>query len=199
MQLIGCTGRGLAYSRRGERPRGILCGMHWGNIGSMLAGVSTIIIAVAALIRSPGALRDWRARQLAEAEAATARAENERAQAEQVALDRRRTLSGWSPGGVTTWTVTLFTDPLEMDRAKRELTSDGPTDYVVLKVDEGPGGSANRAREMRAMIDGQHFISTVPTVAEREALETGLSVLDIPSNYRREPPSVLQDRGTQPS
>jgi len=33
---------------------------HWGNIGSMLAGLSTIIIAVAALIRSPGVLRDWR-------------------------------------------------------------------------------------------------------------------------------------------
>jgi hypothetical protein len=41
---------------------------HWGNTGSMLAGLSAII-AVAALIRSPGVLRDWRARQDAEADA----------------------------------------------------------------------------------------------------------------------------------
>jgi hypothetical protein len=48
---------------------------HWGNIGSMLAGLLALIIAVAALIRSPGALRDWRTRQLVEADAARARAE----------------------------------------------------------------------------------------------------------------------------
>jgi len=45
----------------------------------MLAGLSALFIAVAALIRSPGALRDWRARQLAEADAARAHAEADRA------------------------------------------------------------------------------------------------------------------------
>lgn len=51
---------------------GTLGGMQWhrGNIGSMLAPLPALIIAVAALIRSPGTLRDWRARQLAEADAA---------------------------------------------------------------------------------------------------------------------------------
>jgi hypothetical protein len=32
---------------------------HWGNIGSMLAGLSTILIAVAALIRGPAVVRSW--------------------------------------------------------------------------------------------------------------------------------------------
>src|SRR5580658_836143 len=97
---------------------------HWGNIGSMLAGLSTIIIAVAALIRSPGVLRDWRARQGAEAD---------RAQAEGVALDRRRTLLGWSPHGVETYTVALVTGTEEMKRAVAELAGGGPTSYVILR------------------------------------------------------------------
>jgi hypothetical protein len=155
----------------------------------MLAGLSTIVIAAAALVRGPGAVRDWRTRQLAEADAAAARAEADRAHAEDVALDRRRTLSGWSPHGVTTWTVALVTDPLEMERAAAELAGGGTTAYVVLRVDEGPSGSDSRARELRAQIDGQHYLSPPPTTAEREALETGLGVLDVPSHYRREPPA----------
>jgi hypothetical protein len=31
---------------------------HWGNIGSMLQGLSVVVIAIAALVRSPAALRD---------------------------------------------------------------------------------------------------------------------------------------------
>ena len=64
--------------------------MHWGNIGSALAGLSTVVIAVAALIRGPGALRDWRARQRAQAEAA-------HEEAKTLQLDRRRGLSGGTP------------------------------------------------------------------------------------------------------
>jgi hypothetical protein len=95
---------------------------HWGNIGSMLACLSALIIAAATLIRSPEALRDWRTRQLVEADAARARAEADRTEAEQVVLDRRRTLSGWSPGGVETYTVALATDPAEMEQGARELS-----------------------------------------------------------------------------
>jgi hypothetical protein len=36
---------------------------HWGNIGSMLAGLSTIVIAVGALIRGPAVIRAWLDRQ----------------------------------------------------------------------------------------------------------------------------------------
>jgi hypothetical protein len=32
-------------------------------------------------------------------------------------LERRRTLLGWSPGGVETYAVALVTDPAEMERA----------------------------------------------------------------------------------
>lgn len=161
--------------------------MHWGNIGSMLAGLSTIVIAGAALIRGPAALRDWRARQLAEADAAKARAEADRAHAGEVALDRRRTLSGWSPHGVTTWTTALVDDRAEMEKAVAELTGGGPTPYVILRVDEGEG-SVNRGLELRRQVDEEHFVSRPPTTAEREALETGLGVLDVPSGYRRKPP-----------
>ena len=150
---------------------------HWGNIGSMLAGLSTIIIAVAALIRSPGVLRDWRARQDAEADAARARAEADRAQAEAVALDRRRTLLGWSPHGVETYTVALVTGTEEMERAVAELTGSGPTSYVILRVDEGEYSSVNRGNDLRRLIDEQHFLCRPPTVAEREALEKGREML----------------------
>jgi hypothetical protein len=151
---------------------------HWGNIGSILAGLSTIIIAVAALIRSPGVLRDWRARQGAEADAARARAEADRAQAEAVALDRRRTLLGWSPGGVETYTVALVTATDEMKRAAAELTGGGPTPYVILRVDEGEYSSVNRGDDLRRLIDEQHFLCRPPTAAEREALEKGREMLE---------------------
>src|ERR1700691_3937372 len=125
---------------------------HWGNIGSMLAGLSTIIIAVAALIRSPGVLRDWRARQGAEADAARARAEADRAQAEAVALDRRRTLLGWSPHGVETYTVALVIRTEEMERAVAELAGGGPTSYVILRVDEGVYSHVKLVRSLRALV-----------------------------------------------
>lgn len=143
---------------------------HWGNIGSMLAGLSTIIIAVAALVRSPGALRDWRARQEAEADAARARAETDRAQAEAVRLDRRRTLLGWSRGGVETYTAALVTDQAETERAVAELAGGGPTPYVLLRVDEGESFSVNRGASLRRLIERQRLLCRPPTGAEREAL-----------------------------
>jgi hypothetical protein len=75
---------------------------HWGNIGAMLAGLSAIAVAVGALIRGPAVIRAWLDRQGAEAEEARARAEGLRAEAEERRLERRRTLLGWSPGGVET-------------------------------------------------------------------------------------------------
>jgi hypothetical protein len=125
---------------------------HWGNIGSFLAGLSTVIIAVAAVIRGPAVIRAWLARQAGEAEAARARAEADREQAEAIRFERRRTLLGWSPGGVETYTVALVTDLAEMDRAAAELVGGGPTAYVVLRVDEGEYGSENRGRDLRMLI-----------------------------------------------
>lgn len=151
---------------------------HWGNIGSMLAGLSTIAIAVGALIRGPAVVRSWLDRQGAEAEEARARAEALRADTEEHRLDRRRTLLGWSPGGVETYTVALVTDAAEMERAANELTGGGPTGYVVLRVNEG-AGDENRGLSLRMLIDEQHYLSRPPTVAEREAVEKGFEVLGI--------------------
>lgn len=165
---------------------------HWGNIGSMLVGLSTIIIAVAALIRSPGAIRDFRARQAAQADAARAAAELAREQAAELRLERRRTLLGWSPNGVHTFTVALVTDPAEMERAASELARGGPTAYVVLRVDEGEYGSENRGNDLRMLIQEQHYLSRSPTLAEREALETGLEVLGV------EPSPLVSARRRRP-
>lgn len=43
--------------------------MHYGNIGSFLTGLSTIIIAVGALVRSPAVVRAWLDQQASEAQA----------------------------------------------------------------------------------------------------------------------------------
>jgi len=151
---------------------------HWGNIGSMLAGLSAIVIAVGALIRGPAVVRSWLDRQAADAEEARARAEALRADAEERRLERRRTLLGWSPHGVEAYAVALVTDPAEMDRAKDELTAGRPTGYVVLQVDEGEG-SVNRGRSLRMLVEEQGYLGRPPTVAEREALEKGIETLDV--------------------
>jgi hypothetical protein len=150
---------------------------HWGNIGSAIAGLSTLAIAVAALIRGPAALRDWRARQRAQAEVANEEAEN-------IRLDRRRYLSGWSGSGVATYGVTLITDAEELARAIDELTKRSNIDsaYVVLRLSEGgdEGHDASRAQSLRQLIETEHCISRPPTIGEREALETGLDAMGIP-------------------
>ena len=148
---------------------------HWGNIVSFLAGLSTVAIAVAALIRSPAALRDWQARQRAEAEAAHEQAEN-------IRLERRRGLSGWSRQGVNTYPAELVTEPGELDQAVRELTSALPTAYVVLRVTGSTeGGSANLAHQLRLTIQAEGFIARSPTTGEAEALEAGLDAMGIPA------------------
>ncbi len=162
---------------------------HWGNIGAMLAGLSTIVVAVGALIRGPAVVRAWLNRQAADAEEARARAESLREDAGERRLERRRTLLGWSPGGVETYAVALVTDPDEMDRAKAELTGGGPTGYVVLRVDEGEG-TVNRGRSLRMLIDEQRILCRPPTAAEREALEAGFEALGI----RNLPPAAADAR-----
>jgi len=147
---------------------------HWGNLGSFLAGLSTVVIAVAALVRGPGALRDWRARQRTQAEAA-------REQAETTRLDRRRGLSGWSSNGVETYGVTLVTEDAELTQAASELASGHTTAYVTLRVSESSYDNSDRANSLRQLIEHQGLISRPPTTGEREALETGLAAMGIPS------------------
>jgi len=151
---------------------------HWGNIGSFLAGLSTVAIAVGALIRGPAIVRSWLDRQAAEADESRARADALRAEAEERGLERRRSLLGWSPGGVETYTVALVTDRAELDRAVAELVAGDPTSYVVLRVNEG-NGSPNRGRDLRMLIERQEYLCRPPTVAEREALEKGFEELGV--------------------
>jgi hypothetical protein len=156
--------------------------VHWGNIGSFLAGLSTVAIAVAALIRSPAALRDWQARQRAQADAAREEAEN-------IRLERRRGLNGWSDN-IETYRVALVAEAPELEQAAHELARGGVSDYVVLRVAESdqPYGNVNRADSLRQLIGDQGLISRPPTAGEREALEKGLTDLGIMSAaaYRRE-------------
>lgn len=151
---------------------------HWGNIGSMLAGLSTIAIATGALIRGPAVVRSWLDGKAADAEEARARAEALRGEAEERRLERRRTLLGWSPGGVETYGVVLVTDPAEMERAAAELAGGDPTAYVVLRVNEG-GSGVNRGRELRMLVERDGLLCRPPTQAEREAVEKGFETLGV--------------------
>ncbi|HEY1701196.1 MAG TPA: hypothetical protein VGG75_15940 [Trebonia sp.] len=157
---------------------------HWGNIGSALQGFAAVIVAIGALIKGPAVVRAWIDRMRAQAEEARARAAVARAEAEEIAFDRRRTLSGWSPGGVTSFTTAVVTDPDELKQAARELSEHKPgTDsplsrYVVLRVDED-SDVISRGRDLRALIREQGAVGRLPTRAEREALERGFDVLGI--------------------
>lgn len=158
---------------------------HWGNIGSFLAGLSTVVIALAAVRQGPAAVHAW-------IDAKHAQADRDREEAETTRLDRQRGLSGWSITGVDTFGVTLVTAPEELDQARAELG--GYTDYVILRVSEQkPGGNGNRAKRIRDIIEDQGFISRHPTIGEREALERGLDNMGIPrAVYGRRQP-VLPD------
>ena len=96
-------------------------------------------------------------------------------EAEDIALDKRRVLHGWSQTGIDTFSVALVTSGEEITRATGELTGDRPTGYVVLRVDH-----AHRARRLREIIESEGLISRSPTAGEREALETGLDAMGIP-------------------
>jgi hypothetical protein len=156
---------------------------HWGNIGSAAAGIAALIATVAAVygvIRyGPAWLRDSRERQQAQAAAAREQEALAREQAEQIRLDRRRHLQGWSEHGLDTFTVALVSSAEEMTQASEELAGGGPSGYVILRVAEGPG-NANRALSLRQIIETKGHISREPSAGEREALEAGLSALGIP-------------------
>jgi len=147
---------------------------HWGNIGSALAGLSTLVIAAAALIRGPSALRDWRARQAEQAKAAQAQAEAAREEAKTIRLERQRGLSGWSQHGIDTYNVELVTDAGGLAQAVEELGSGNPTAYVVLRA-----GNVNLGGSLRHMIESGGQVSRAPRAGELEALEKGLEVLGV--------------------
>jgi len=154
---------------------GILAGMqwHWGNIGSFLAGLSTVAIAIAALKQGPAAVRAW-------IDAKHAGAEKQHEEAENIRLERQRYLSGWSAHGTATYGVTLVAREEEMALAARELSGGGPTAYVILRVHEGGSGDEERARSLRQLIEDEGHISRPPTKGELEAVRVGLDAMGFP-------------------
>ena len=159
---------------------------HWGNIGSAAAGLAALIATVFTIygiIRyGPAWLRDARAARQAQAAAAREEEALAREQAEQIRLDRRRHLQGWSPHGVNIYDVALVTSVAEMDQAKAELLAGNvPSDYVILKAVGSPEkyGNAEPARSLRQLIETEGCVARPPTAGEREALEAGLGALGI--------------------
>jgi hypothetical protein len=140
---------------------------HWGNIGSALAGLSTLVIAVAALIRGPAVVRAWTDRLRAQAETA-------RQEAETIRLERQRGLSGWSRHGVDTYAVEPVSNADELAQAVDELGSGNPTAYVVLRTE-----SVNLGGSLRHMIESGWAVARAPRAGELEALEAGLEAKGI--------------------
>jgi hypothetical protein len=141
----------------------------WGNIGSAVGGLAAVVLAVAAIIGGSAGLGDWRAKQRAQRALAAE-------QAQSIRLDRQRVLNGWSPHGVEVYGVELVTEPAEMVQAQAELTGNGPSDYVILRVNENSSGNANRANSLRQLAQGG-YIARPPSAGEYEALEEGRKVL----------------------
>jgi hypothetical protein len=93
-------------------------------------------------------LRDWKARQRAQADAAHEEAENAR-------LERRGGLEGWSRHGVNTYDVGLVTSATEFEHVLRNLKADLPANYVVLRVSTGRGqfDDVHLADSLRRLIE----------------------------------------------
>ena len=142
----------------------------------MLGGLAALLVTLFTLPQIPGGVREWRERQRAQA----ALAED---QCEQITLERRARLNGWSRGSVDTFGVTLVTTPEELERAAIELG--GYTDYVILRVSEQEhGANGNRALSLRQIIEHQGLIARLPTSGEREVFEAGLKAMGIPRSGR---------------
>jgi hypothetical protein len=137
-----------------------------------MAGLSAMVIALAAIRHGPAAVRAWIGARRAETEAA-------QAEAETIRLSRQRALWGWSANGVETYGVELVTEKEELEQASAELASGRPTAYIVLRVSESTFDNSGRGHSLRQLVKHEKLISRAPTTGEREALETGLDTLGI--------------------
>jgi hypothetical protein len=147
---------------------------HWGNIGSALQGFAVVAVAIGALIKGPAAVRAWIDLRKAEAEEAHERAKT-------VRLDRQARLYGWSGHGVNSFSVKLVDDPVEIDRARDELSGTSPTSYVVLRVTGyGDEPDTEGGRNLRDLVEKDGYVSRGPTAGEKEALRRGLDDMGIP-------------------
>jgi hypothetical protein len=144
-----------------------------GSLGDFASGVGTIVLTGAALWGGGAALQDVRARLKQQRELSAE-------QREQIRLDRRRVLNGWSRGGTHVYGVQLVSQPEELNNAVKELVAGEPSDYVVIRVNETAFGNANRAYSLRQLVESTGFLAEAPSAGEYEALEAGRKVLDLP-------------------
>jgi hypothetical protein len=142
----------------------------WGNIGSLIGGVSAALLAVAAVIGGSAGLGDWREKQREQRDLAREEAEN-------IRLDRQRVLNGWTPTGLEVYGVQLVTSPDELAQARDELSGGGPTAYTVIRVNESPFGNENRAHNLQQMISRVGYVTRPPERGEYQALELGRQTL----------------------
>ena len=82
-------------------------------------------------------------------------------------------MQGWMRGGNQVYGVQLVREPTELSQAVEELTAGGPSDYVFLRVSESQTGNANRAHNLRQLIESQGYLAEAPSTAEYEALQRG--------------------------
>jgi hypothetical protein len=54
--------------------------------------------------------------------------------------------------------------------ASDQFSQTGPTDYVVLRVNESPSGNENRALSLRQLIERSGYLARAPERGEYEAL-----------------------------
>lgn len=145
-----------------------------GNLGDFVSGVGAIILTAAALWGGGAALQDVRARLKQQRELAAE-------QREQIRLDRRRVLNGWTRGGNQVYGVQLVDQPEELNKAVKELAAGEASDYVVFRVNETTFGNANRAHNLRQLVASAGYIAEAPSAGEYEALEAGRKLLDLPN------------------
>jgi hypothetical protein len=69
------------------------------------------------------------------------------------------------------------TQPAELEQATAQLSDVGPSDYVVLQVNEQSDGNENRAHNLRQMVERMAFVARRPERAEYEALEKGRAAM----------------------
>lgn len=148
--------------------------MHYGNIGAFLGGISAVIVAVAALIRSPAALRAWIERQQADRDLATE-------QAKTIQLERRRYLDGWSQHGINSFEVAAVTDQGDIAEAGDDLLRGIRGPWVLLRIAEGDNDhNANRAGDLVRLVEREGCLARPPSAGELEALDAGLEAMGIP-------------------
>ncbi|MET8148010.1 hypothetical protein ACIBSW_13845 [Actinoplanes sp. NPDC049668] len=136
------------------------------DLGDAVSGLCGVVLALAAIIGGSAGLGDWRARQRAEKELA-------KEQANEIRLNRQRVLQGWRPHGVHVYGVEVVDAPAAVAKAVEELSAGGPSDYVLLRVNETADGNANRAYSLRQLVQAQHYLAQAPSSGEYEALLKG--------------------------